>query len=258
MDIIKQNSMAWDKKVEDGGNYTIPVSKEIIEKSKNGHWEIGVTTGKTVPRHWFPESIKGLKVLCLASGGGQQGPVLAAAGADVTVVDLSQKQLEQDQLVAERDGLTITTIQGSMLDLHFLEDESFDLVIHPVSNVFVDNIMPVWNEASRILKDKGVLIAGITNPLLYIFDEEEEDRGNLVVKHKIPYSDLEALSQEKLGEYKESKSALEFGHSLEDQIQGQIDAGFVITGFYEDNFGGSRMLDNYINTFIATRAVKIK
>jgi ubiquinone/menaquinone biosynthesis C-methylase UbiE len=258
MDIINQNSMAWDKKVEDGGNYTIPVSKEIIEKSKAGHWEIGVTAGKTVPRHWFPESMKGLKVLCLASGGGQQGPVLAAAGADVTVVDLSQKQLEQDQFVAERDGLTITTIQGSMLDLHFLEDESFDLIVHPVSNVFVDNILPVWKEASRVLKDKGILIAGITNPLLYIFDEEEEDRGNLVVKHKIPYSDLETLSQEKLEEYKESKRALEFGHSLEDQIQGQIDAGFVITGFYEDNFGGSRMLDNYINTFIATRAVKIK
>jgi ubiquinone/menaquinone biosynthesis C-methylase UbiE len=258
MDVLKQNSIAWDKKVEDGGNYTRPVSSETIEKSRAGDFEIGVTAGRMVPRHWFPKILSGLKVLCLASGGGQQGPVLAAAGADVTVVDLSLKQLEQDQYVAKRDGLTLQTIQGSMSDLHFFEDESFDLIVHPVSNVFVENVLPVWKEASRVLKDKGILIAGITNPLLYIFDDEEEDKGNLIVKHKIPYSDLETLTEEKLEQYRESKRALEFGHSLEDQIQGQIDAGFVITGFYEDNFGGSRMLDHYINTFIATRAMKIK
>lgn len=256
MDILNQNSMAWDKKVEDGVTYTKPVSKEIIERSKNGEVEISLTATKKVPRDWFPKSLHGLKILCLASGGGQQGPVLAAAGADVTVVDLSEKQLEQDRKVAKRDGLKLTTIQGSMLDLHFLADETFDMIVHPVSNVFVDHILPVWKEAYRVLKDNGVLIAGITNPLLYIFDEEEEDKGNLIVRHKIPYSDLEVLSEEKLAEFRASKRALEFGHTLEDQIQGQIDAGFVITGFYEDDFGGRRMLDNYIKTFIATRAVK--
>ncbi|MFS0673232.1 class I SAM-dependent methyltransferase [Ornithinibacillus sp. 179-J 7C1 HS] len=256
MDILKQNSLAWDKKVEDGVAYTKPVSKAMIEKSRNGDFEISITTTKKVPRNWFPESLDGLKVLCLASGGGQQGPILAAAGADVTVVDLSQKQLDQDRYVAQREGLTLKTIHGSMLDLHFFENETFDLIVHPVSNVFVDNILPVWQEASRVLKEKGILIAGITNPLLYIFDEEEEDKGNLVVRHKIPYSDLEVLSEEKLAEYRESKRAFEFGHSLEDQIQGQIDAGFVITGFYEDDFGGRRMLDHHIKTFIATRAVK--
>src|SRR5690606_21525134 len=122
MDVLKQNSIAWDKKVEDGGNYTRPVSSETIEKSRAGDFEIGVTAGRMVPRHWFPKILSGLKVLCLASGGGQQGPVLAAAGADVTVVDLSLKQLEQDQYVAKRDGLTLQTIQGSMSDLHFFED----------------------------------------------------------------------------------------------------------------------------------------
>lgn len=79
MDILNQNSMAWDKKVEDGVTYTMPVSKEIIEKSKNGDVEISITATKKVPRDWFPTSLHGLKILCLASGGGQQGPVLAAA-----------------------------------------------------------------------------------------------------------------------------------------------------------------------------------
>ena len=50
-----------------------------------------------VPRHWFPASIKGTALLCLASGGGQQGPVLAAAGADVTVFDTSPRQLGRDE-----------------------------------------------------------------------------------------------------------------------------------------------------------------
>ncbi|GIO26783.1 class I SAM-dependent methyltransferase [Ornithinibacillus bavariensis] len=256
MDIIKQNSIAWDQKVEDGATYTKPVAKEIIEKSKTGDWEITVTTVRKVPRGWFPDSIKGLKILCLASGGGQQGPVLAAAGADVTVVDMSLKQLEQDKYVATRDGLNITTIQGNMKDLHFLEEDTYDMIIHPVSNVFVDDVLPVWKEAARVLKEGGILIAGFTNPLLYIFDDEAEMKGKLEVKHKIPYSDLEALSKEKLEEFRKNKQTFEFGHTLEDQIQGQIDAGFVITGFYEDDFGGTRLLDNHIKTFIATRALK--
>ncbi|WP_010097652.1 class I SAM-dependent methyltransferase [Ornithinibacillus scapharcae] len=256
MNIVKHNSSAWDRKVETGGNYTKPVSKEVIEKSRAGDWSITVTTTKQVPRDWFPESLKGVKILCLASGGGQQGPILAAAGADVTVVDISVKQLEQDQFVAKRDDLNLETIQGNMEDLHFLEDDEFDIIVHPVSNVFINDVQPVWREAYRVLKDGGVLIAGITNPLLYIFDDEEEEKGNLVVKHKIPYSDLEVLSEEKLKEFARLKRPLEFGHSLEDQIQGQIDAGFVVTGFYEDDFGGGRMLDNHIKTFIATRAMK--
>lgn len=258
MDITKHNSSAWNRKVETGGNYTRPVSKEEIEKSKAGEWAITVTTTRPVPRSWFPESLEGAKILCLASGGGQQGPILAAAGADVTVVDISEKQLEQDQFVANRDGLDLQTIQGNMADLHFFGDNVFDMIVHPVSNVFIDSVLPVWKEASRVLKEGGIMIAGITNPLLYIFDDEEEERGNLIVKHQIPYSDLKVLSKEKLAEFERTKRPLEFGHSLEDQIQGQIDAGFVLTGFYEDDFGGGRMLDDHIKTFIATRAVKGK
>ncbi|WP_102262802.1 class I SAM-dependent methyltransferase [Mesobacillus jeotgali] len=258
MDAVKQNSLAWDKKVEIESVYTKAVSKEIIEKSKAGEWEITVTTGKPVPRSWFPQSMAGLKVLCLASGGGQQGPVLAAAGADVTVVDISKKQLEQDEFVAKRDGLTLSTLQCSMTDLSAFGDEQFDLIIHPVANLFVEDISQVWKEASRLLKDKGTLISGFTNPLLFIFDDEEDMKGNLVVKNKIPASSLDNLTDEEKEEYMNSDQTIEFGHTLEDQIQGQIDAGLVIAGLYEDDFGGRRPLDEYIKCFVATRAVKIK
>jgi ubiquinone/menaquinone biosynthesis C-methylase UbiE len=256
MDTMNHNRKAWDKKVENGSAYTKMVSNEIIEKSRLGDLQITVTTERLVPRNWLPSSLDGIKVLCLASGGGQQGPILAAAGAEVTVYDLSRKQLDQDEMVAKRDGLKLRTIQGDMSDLHVFEDETFDLIVHPVSNVFVEDVRPVWKEAARVLKSKGVMISGFTNPLLFIFDDEEERRGILSVNHSIPFSTLDGLSEEEIEEHIKTNETIEFGHSLEDQIQGQIDAGFIIVGFYEDDFGGNRILDKYIKTFVATRAIK--
>lgn len=257
MDLTKHNSNAWDKKVDEGSRYTKQVSSEVIEKAKAGNWEISVTTEKSVPKDWFPKVLYGLKVLCLASGGGQQGPVLAAAGADVTVTDISKKQLEQDESVAKRDGLTLRTVQGDMSDLSDFEDEYFDIVVNPVSNLFVKDVKPVWKEVSRVLKNKGILIAGFTNPLLWIFDDNQERKGILDVKNSIPSSTLDYLSEDKVQDYIDSNNTIEYAHTLEDQIQGQIEAGFVISGFYEDDFGGTRILDNYIKTFIATRAIKL-
>ncbi|QTN00969.1 methyltransferase domain-containing protein [Sediminibacillus dalangtanensis] len=257
MDTTRQNSNAWDQKVAEGSRYTKSVSSEIIEKSKAGEWEITVTTEKAVPRNWFPKRLVGMKILCLASGGGQQAPVLAAAGAEVIVTDISSKQLEQDRLVAERDGLSLCTVQGDMRDLSVFEDEYFDMIIHPVSNLFVDNIHPVWKEAARVLKNNGTLIAGFTNPLLFIFDDQQEQKGILDVRHPIPSSTLDQLPEGEVEDYIRSNQTIEYAHTMEEQIQGQIDAGFAIMGFYEDDFGGTRVLDQYIKTFIATKAVKL-
>jgi SAM-dependent methyltransferase len=258
MNTTKQNSIAWDKKVEENAAYTMAVSPDMIKKAKCGEWEITITAGKPVPRTWFPKSLDGLKVLCLASGGGQQGPVLAAAGADVTVVDISKKQLEQDEMVAQREGLMLKTVLADMTDLSMFANGEFDLIVHPVANLFVEDISKVWMEASRVLKEKGVLISGFVNPLLFIFDDEEDQKGNLAVKNPIPSSSLDNLTDEEITEYMNSDKTIEFGHTLESQIQGQIDAGFVISGLYEDDFGGRRPLDRYIKCFIATRSVKLK
>ena len=162
--------------MEEGSRYTQSVSSEIIEKSKSGEWEITVTTEKSVPREWFPKSLDGLKILCLASGGGQQAPVLSVAGADVTVTDISKKQLEQDEKVAKRDGLTLKPYKEICQTLVILREEYFDIVVNPVSNLFVKDVHLVWNEVSRVLKNKGVLIAGFTNPLLWIFDDNQEQK----------------------------------------------------------------------------------
>ena len=130
------------------------------------------------------------------------------------------------------------------------------MIFHPVSNCFVDDIEPVWFECHRVLCPGGTLLAGFCNPLLYIFDPYQWDvNKKLEVKYRIPYSDLEQLTAEELQQKIKNQEPLEFGHSLEDQIGGQIQAGFLINGFYEDSFG-NELLDPHIDTFIATRAIR--
>lgn len=259
MDIRAYNRTAWDREVERGNEWTVPVSSEAIAAARQGQWKIFLTPTKPVPRAWFPD-LEGLDVLCLASGGGQQGPILAAAGAKVTVLDNSPRQLAQDRFVAERDSLIITTVEGDMADLSTFADQSFDLIVHPVSNVFVPAVRPVWAEAFRVLRHGGALLAGFSNPAIYLFDYDLADRtGILQVKYALPYSDLTSLTdEERQRRVIDEGFPLEFSHTLEDQIGGQLDVGFVITGFYEDSYGEEEgdILANYMHTFIATRAVK--
>src|ERR671912_770153 len=112
MDVRDYNRGAWDRQVETGNDWTRPVGPEVIEAARRGRWSVLLTETKPTPREWFPAEMTGVEVLCLASGGGQQGPVLAAAGARVTVFDNSPAQLARDREVAARDGLTITTVEG--------------------------------------------------------------------------------------------------------------------------------------------------
>jgi SAM-dependent methyltransferase len=254
VDITKYNREAWDREVKAGNPWTRPVESQVTEAARRGDWQILLTPVKPVPRDWFG-ALKGQKVLCLASGGGQQGPILAAAGAHVVVLDNSPAQLAQDRVVAARDGLDIQLELGRMDDLSRFPDSTFDLIIHPVSNLFVPNIRPVWREAFRTLCHRGSLLSGFANPVNYLFDPEEVDRGTFVVRHALPYSDLTSLSREALDEYLKKGEPLEFGHSLDDQIGGQLEAGFAITGFYEDRWPG-HALDKYLPMFLATRAVK--
>ncbi|WP_338852687.1 class I SAM-dependent methyltransferase [Clostridium perfringens] len=165
--------------------------------------------------------VKNKKVLCLASGGGQQGPIFSALGADVVVFDNSKEQLYKDEMVSKRDNLKIKLEYGDMRDLSRFNNETFNLIFHPISNCFVDNIEQVWNECYRVLDIGGTLISGFINPLVYIFDLYEWEKNNkLVVKNTIPYSDIEQLPKEQLEERLNNKDTLEFGHSLQSQIGG--------------------------------------
>lgn len=255
MDIRAYNRSAWDREVARGNMWTLPVDSEVIQAARRGEWSVLLTPTKPVPVEWFPDLAR-LELLCLACGGGQQGPVFAAAGAKVTVVDNSPNQLAQDRLVAQREGLEMRLVEGDMADLSQFADESFDLIFHPVSNAFVPAVRPVWEEAYRVLRSGGALLAGFANPVQYLFDfETMEKQGLLEVRFSIPYSDLTSLNPEQRQRYLEEGHPLEFGHSLEDQIGGQLEAGFLLAGFYED-LDPTSILCKHISTFIATRAIK--
>ncbi len=253
--LLEHNRAAWNEEVKKGNQWTIPASREDIEKAKSGSFQIVLTPFKPVPDDWLGD-IKGKCILCLASGGGQQGPILAAAGAKVTVFDNSDQQLKRDQDAVEEYDLDLKTVQGNMQDLSCFLDQSFDLIIHPVSNCFIDDILPVWKESYRVLKVKGRMLSGFCNPIMYMIDWEQAEKSNRYqLVQAIPYSDLKSLTPKMKQKYVKEKSVFEFGHSLTDQIQGQLDAGFVLTGFYEDK--GGDLLDKFTDTFVATNALKM-
>lgn len=257
MDIVRYNSEAWDREVDSGENeWTRPVGPEVIQDARNGKFSVLLTNNKPVPREWFPENFAGVDLLCLASGGGQQGPVFAALGANVTIFDNSSRQLEMDRMVAEREGLEIRLEKGDAADLSRFEDGSFDLIFHPCSNCFMPDIRPVWNEAYRVLRTGGDLLAGFHNGFFFIFDQVKADRDEVLeVKHPLPYSDAKDLSEEELGYFLKDGEPLEYGHTLDQQIGGQVRAGFAITGFYEDADHGS-LLSRYCPILAATRSHK--
>ena len=255
MDIRSYNRDAWNREVEGGQNrWSQPFGPEVIAKARQGEFAILLTENIPVPLRWFPP-LKDADVLCLASGGGQQGPVLAATGANVTVFDNSPAQLKQDQFVAERESLSIRTVEGDAADLSAFADESFDLVFNPCSTVFMPDVRAVWRECARVLRRGGILMTGSMNPVHYIFDLYKADEGILEVVNSIPYSDLTSISKEELDELIQKRLPVEFGHSLTDLLGGQLDAGLLITDIYEDYMLDSP-LHNYHPNYLATRAIK--
>jgi SAM-dependent methyltransferase len=255
--LIEHNSRAWDDAVRRRSEWTIPVEPQVTASARRGEWQIVLTPQKPVPRVWFPP-LDGSRILCLASGGGQQGPILAAvvaaSGGSVVVFDNSLAQLAQDEMVADRDSLPLSTVKGDMRDLSMFEANSFDLIVHPVSNLFVPDVRPVWQEAARVLRPGGVMLAGFTNPVLYLFDQQSADEGVFHLRHRLPYSDLTSIDEKERAGYIRAKEALEFGHTLEQQLGGQLEAGFVLTALYEDGWDGVPLAE-YTAIFMATRAV---
>lgn len=254
MDIRAHNRDAWNRYVDGSeSEWTQPVSPDVIARARKGDFSILLTETKPVPREWFPPLV-GLDTLCLACGGGQQGPVLAATGANVTVFDNSPRQLDQDRFVAEREGLNIRLVEGDMRDLSVFDDEAFDFIFHPVSNVFIHEIRPVWREAYRVLRKGGTLLAGFMNPIFYIFDVEKAWHGSMEVRYKLPYADSDhpEIAEKLVAE----GEALEHSHTLTEQLGGQMDAGFAIVGLYEDKMR-TTAISEYTPTYIATKAIKL-
>lgn len=249
MDYTKINSEVFDGWVAAGWQWGQPISQKEYIQAKQGDFQLVLTPTKPIPSHWYPENLKELKVLGLAAGGGQQMPILCGLGANCTVLDYSSKQLEQEKMVAEREGYQIEIIQGDMTKKLPFDDESFDLIIHPVSNCYVEEVQPIWQECYRVLKKNGRLLSGLDNGFNYVVDEAQQK-----IVQALPYNPIKNPSL--LLNQDISESGVQFSHTLEEQIRGQLQAGFQLVDLYEDTNGSGFLHEMNIPSFWATYTIK--
>ena len=249
MNYRELNAETVDRWVDEGWEWGIPVSHETFAAAQAGDWDVYLTPTKKVPHEWFGD-LRGKRVLGLAAGGGQQMPIFAALGACCTVLDFSRRQLESEELVSRREGYPITIVRADMTEPLPFPDGSFDLVFHPVSNCYVREVKPIWRECCRVLKRGGGLLAGMDHFVNYIVDEDEKE-----IVNRLPFDPLQNEEQRRLLE--RDDAGMQFSHTLEEQINGQLEAGFTILALYEDTNGEGRLHQLNIPTFVATRAVKM-
>ncbi len=242
------NADTIDRWVEAGWEWGKPISHETWLRAKAGVWDVLLTPTKPVPHAWFG-NLKGKKLLGLASGGGQQMPVFAALGAQCTVLDYSPKQLESERAVARREGYDIRVLRGDMTKPLPFADGEFDLIFHPVSNCYIREVKPVWRECFRVLKPGGFLLAGTDHYVNYIVGPDEK-----TIVNSLPFDPLSNPDQMK--QLEKDDAGVQFSHSLEEQIGGQLEAGFILLDLYEDVNGEGWLHDLHIPTFLAMRSVK--
>ena len=248
MDYQDINSQVIDRWVEEGWEWGIPISHEEYMAAQEGRWDVVLTPTKPVPHHWFGE-LKGKKVLGLASGGGQQMPIFAALGAECTVLDYSQKQLDSEAMVAQREGYSIRIIRADMTKPLPFADKEFDLIFHPVSNCYIEKVEPVFSECFRVLKSGGILLCGLGNEVNYLVNEDERE-----IINEMPFNPLTNEKYRK--QLEEEDCGMQFSHTVEEQIGGQLKAGFMLTDIFGDTNGEGRLHQMNVECYLATRAVK--
>lgn len=244
-DIFEQVEKNINALVNGGVGFSIPVTHEEIEYFK-AEKKILDNRMFMPPCEWLPENIADMKILLPAGAGGQQAPLLAALGADVTVIDISDKMLEQDIMVAKRENLKINIEKGNICDLSRFNDEYFDLIINPPSLFYVPDVMPVFGECYRVLKINGIFIMTAPNPINYIYNYDSE-KDIYILSNKLPFISYE--HDEGCAE----SGWVEYGHTLDSYIGGQIKCGFAIIGFNEESEYDA---DSSFDSGFTTRAIK--
>lgn len=242
------NSGVVDNWVDSGWEWGRAIDHDTYIKAKAGEWSVLLTPTKPVPHEWFCE-LQGAKVLGLASGGGQQMPVFSALGAKCTVLDYSRRQLEQDEMVARREGYEIEIVRADMTKPLPFPDECFDLIFHPVSNSYIEDVRHVFRECHRVLKHGGILLAGLDNGLSYAFDDDQK-----CVIRRLPFNPLKDPALYEM--CMRDDWGIQFSHTVEEQVGGQLETGFMLTHIFQDTAGSGHLHEMNIPLFFMTRAVK--
>ena len=179
-------------------------------------------------------------------------PIFTALGAKCTVLDYSLAQLESERKVAAREGYEIDIVHADMTKRLPFADNSFDIIFHPVSNCYVEDVYHIWHECHRVLKPGGVLLAGMDIGFIYLFDHDDNDNMIPVLANKLPYNPLR--DPVKMKKAVENGDGVQFSHTIEEQVGGQLKAGLVLTHLFEDHDTG--LYGDFYPEYIATRAIK--
>lgn len=215
----EHNRSAWDKMVRDKQRFTRPAPDESFADP----------LGKVDSIGWLGGDIRGQELLCLAAGGGKHAALYAAAGAEVTVVDISAAQLELDREVAAERKLSLRTVEASMDQMPMFTEAEFDIVIHPVSTCYVPNIAPVYREVARVTRPGGIYISQHKTPTSLQTDIRTSANGYEFIE---PYYRSGPLPPVAGSQHRE-EGTLEFLHRWEELLGLMCRAGFVIEDLVE-------------------------
>lgn len=218
---LQHNQVAWDRLVEKNNRFTRPASDEDFNNP------LAVVDGCG----WLGGDIRGKKVLCLAAGGGRQGPLYAAAGADVTVVDISNAMLAIDREVAAARNLQLQTVLASMDELTMFAVASFDIVIHPVSTCYIANIEPCYREVARVIREGGLYISQHKQPVSLQLNQVPV--GEKYFLENRYYTDGKPLPAGVSGSLVREPGTQEYLHRWEQLLGWMCRAGFVIEDLTE-------------------------
>jgi len=216
---IEHNAQAWNKLARRG----VALARPAVDA------DFGEPLKTVDPLGWLGPSIADRQVLCLAAGGGRQGPLYAKAGAHVIVLDISSEMLALDREVAEERGLNVQTVQGSMDDLSMFADNQFDIVIHPVSTCYVPDVAPVFREVARITRAGGLYVSQHKSPVSLQGESQTVSEG---LRLSEPYYRSGPLPAAELGRVREN-GTLEYLHRWEELVGGICRSGFVVEDLVE-------------------------
>jgi len=217
---LQRNRQAYDRMVQAKHFLTQPVSAQ----------ELASPLLTLDAKGWLGGNIRGWNVLCLAAGGGRQGPLYCAAGAQVTVLDISAAMLELDRQVCSHLGINYRIIQGDMSDLSMFGHDEFDLVAHPVSTCYVSNLEPVFSEVARVLRPNGLYVSQHKQPM-NLQASLEMVQGRYVVETPVGHA-AKPLSVGQSSLLREPDT-IEFAHSLDSILGGICRAGLIIEAISE-------------------------
>lgn len=216
--VLSHNQAAWNRRVQADLCFTRPATAEDLKDP----------LVRLDPRGWLGD-VRRKKVLCLGAGGGKHGPLLAKAGARVTVVDISPAMLELDRQISRKLSLTLTTVQASIDDLSAVYGQKFDIALQPVSSCYVPSVTRVYEEVAKVVAPGGLYVSQHKTPTSLQAQVEPTESGyELVAPY---YSDL-ALPEVRGSRLRE-EGTLEFVHRWEQLVGGLCRSGFVVENLLE-------------------------